>query len=271
MKLLVPFFVIGVLGVISVGLADAQSSYDINIPTGAADTKSPYFWQSEKDGSTNGIVKVIVGDQVVWKNADTTSHTITSGIPKNGPDGKFDSGLLPQGQMFPFTFSKEGNYPYYCTLYPWMVGTVIVTEGYSIIPKVGKGLGDGLTTFDLEYKFNRLLSVSSVNEDKKSITFEIVGNAKSDNDNLLLRLPAELIDGPFVVWVDGQQISEFNHTKEGNLNILNLELSKSSKMITIIGTHIIPEFGIIAVSVLAVAVLCIVVSTRTLPLQSRGT
>jgi len=34
----------------------AQTSYDINIPTGAASPDAPFFWQSEKGGSTTGIV-----------------------------------------------------------------------------------------------------------------------------------------------------------------------------------------------------------------------
>ncbi|KAG2479917.1 MAG: exported protein of unknown function, partial [Nitrosopumilales archaeon] len=37
----------------------AQSTYTINIPTGAADPQAPYFWQSEKDGDTSGEIHVL--------------------------------------------------------------------------------------------------------------------------------------------------------------------------------------------------------------------
>ncbi len=71
--------------------AFAQTSYDVNIPTGASDQNAPYFWQSEKDGSTTGVVEILIGDTIVWKNADTSFHTITSGSEAEGPDGLFDS------------------------------------------------------------------------------------------------------------------------------------------------------------------------------------
>ena len=164
------FFVFSAMGAVY-----AISSYDINIPTGAASPDAPYFWQSEKDGSTTGDITINIGEEVVWKNADTASHTVTSGTPADGPDDIFDSGLFAPGKSFSFTFTEEGQYPYYCIVHPWMIGTVFVIEGFEIIPEVGADAGDGLTTFDVKYDFNRLLSSASINEDKKSITFEIIG------------------------------------------------------------------------------------------------
>jgi len=59
-----------------------------------------------------------------------------------------------------------------------MVGTIIVTAGYSIIPNVDKSISDGSDFFDIEYDFNRALDIVKINEDQKSITFEIVGNGE---------------------------------------------------------------------------------------------
>ena len=244
-------FTICALTIVSVNhLAFAQSSYDINIPTGAGSPDAPFFWQSEKDGATTGDIEILVGDKVVWKNADTVTHTVTSGTPEDGPDGLFDTGLFAPGSSFPYTFTEKGKFPYYCIVHPWMTGNVTVTEGLSVIPKVGKNIGDGLTTFDVEYKFNRLLSVSSINESEKSVTFEIVGNPKSDNHNLSLRLPSALIDGPFAIWSDGKKVSEFNHVKENDMNIIDVTLTKDSKSITIVGTTVVPEFGMMALTIL---------------------
>jgi len=82
-----------------------------------------------------------------------------------------------------------------------------------------------------------------ISEDQKSITFEIVGNAKSDNHDLELRLPSTLIDGPFVIWVDEKKLSDFENIQDGDLNVLFLTLDADSKILTIIGTSIVPEFG----------------------------
>ena len=251
------------------GTVYAQSSYDVNIPTGAASPDAPYFWQSEKDGSTTGIVEIVVGDEIVWKNADTAAHTVTSGTSADGPDEMFDSGLFGPGKSFSYTFTEKGNFPYYCIVHPWMVGNVVVTEGFRIIPNVGKSIGDGLTTFDVEYEFNRLLSISSISENDKSITFEVIGNAKSDNHNLSLRLHHKLIDGPFVIWADGKKISDFKSSKSGDLNVLDIVLSKDTKILTIVGTSVVPEFGAMAVAIFGVAIIGILFAGKKFQLLHR--
>ncbi|MDR3782914.1 MAG: hypothetical protein P4K92_06385 [Candidatus Nitrosotalea sp.] len=38
----------------------------------------------------------------------------------------FDSGVIKSEQTFDFTFSTAGNYNYFCTIHPWMMGQVIV-------------------------------------------------------------------------------------------------------------------------------------------------
>ena len=242
--------------------AFAQTSYDVNIPTGAADQFAPYFWQSEKDGSTSGIVEILIGDTIVWKNADTAFHDVTSGSETEGPDGIFYSKPFAPGKSFTYKFSETGHYPYYCTIHPWMEGTIIVTAGYSIIPNVDKSISDGPDFFDLEYDFNRVLDAVKINEDRKSITFEIIGDAKSENHELELRLPSGLIDGPFVIWVDNNKISDFEHIQEGDLNVLFVPLDADSKILTIVGTSIVPEFGPMAFAVLGVSVVSMIVLSQ---------
>jgi plastocyanin len=72
-----------------------------------------------------------VGDTVTWTNDDTTPHTVTSGSNAQ-PDSKFESSpnltpLLAPAQSFAHQFSQPGDYPYYCSLHPNMVGTVTVS------------------------------------------------------------------------------------------------------------------------------------------------
>ena len=240
----------------------AQSTYDVNIPTGAASPNSKYFWQSEKDGSTTGDVAISLDDTIIWKNADTAAHTVTSGNVEEGPNDIFDSNLFGPGKSFSHKFTESGHFDYYCLLHPWMDGTIMVTAGYSIIPNVGKMIGDGETFFDVEYDFNRLLGKPLINIEQKSITFEILGEPQSDNNNLELRLPSDLIDGNFVIWIDGEKISDFEQVKDGDLNIVFLTVDVDSELLTVMGTSVVPEFGTIGVMILLISIISMIALSR---------
>ena len=243
--------------------AFAQNTYDVNIPTGSASPDAPYFWQSEKDSSTSGIVEILTGDTIVWKNADSAVHTVTSGTTGQGPDDIFDSMMFGPGKSFTHKFSDVGQYPYYCLPHPWMVGEIIVTEGYSVLPGVGKNVGDGSTFFDVEYDFNRLLSTATVNEDANSITFDIIGVAKSDDNNLKILLPSALIAGPFVVFA-GSEMAEFeNISDDSNLSVLIIPVDTDSDTLTIVGTSVVPEFGTMVMIVMVMSItLMLIVQNR---------
>ena len=148
-----------------------------------------------------------------------------------------------------------------------MEGVIIVTAGYSLLPNVGKEVGDGSTYFDVEYDFNRILSTSSIDEEQKSIAFEIIGDPKSENHEIELRLPSALIDGPYVIWVDGEKISDFEHVKDGDLNTLFLPLSAESKILTIVGTSVVPEFGSIVMLILTISIISIILVSKRMPLK----
>lgn len=67
-----------------------------------------------------------VGGQVIWNNVDTAAHTVTSGNPADGADGKFDSSIFMSGTTFSNTFDEVGEYEYFCMVHPWMNGIVQV-------------------------------------------------------------------------------------------------------------------------------------------------
>ena len=75
---------------------------------------------------------VKAGTTVVWKNAGSSlPHTVTAEDPKG-----FDSGdaskAIPPGGEFKFTFTKVGEFPYFCQLHAargvrsGMIGTIVV-------------------------------------------------------------------------------------------------------------------------------------------------
>ncbi len=79
-----------------------------------------------------GTATVDVGGKVIMTNTDTTGvHTFTSGIVDGFtpmPDAVFDSGVLMSGDSFEWSPDTVGEQPYYCLLHTWMVGTIIVQE-----------------------------------------------------------------------------------------------------------------------------------------------
>ena len=68
-----------------------------------------------------------VGTTVTWTNRDAALHTSTSGV-SSIRDGIWDSLALNTSQNFSFTFQELGEFPYWCTIHPFMTATVTVTE-----------------------------------------------------------------------------------------------------------------------------------------------
>ncbi|MFB5622903.1 MAG: PEFG-CTERM sorting domain-containing protein [Nitrosarchaeum sp.] len=253
------FYLASVLVLFSFTNVVFAATYEINMPSGSASPDSPYFWQNEKSGLATGDIEILIGDTVIWNNADRSKHTITSGTVDGGPDGIFGgTSFLVPGQSYSFKFDKLGQYPYYCLIHPWMIGTVSVIDGYQVIPQIGKTIGDGSLFFNVQYQFDRLLSLVVIDEMQKLLTFEIIGNSQDDFGTLKILLPVELIDGPFVVIVDGEKITDFELFKDDSLNHLSISVPKNSKLLTIIGTTIIPEFGAFSVIILAIATMSVI-------------
>jgi plastocyanin len=71
-----------------------------------------------------------VGDKIIMTNTDSTGiHSFTSGTVDGftpSPDGTFDTGILMSGDSFEWTPTVSGEYPYYCVLHAWQVGTITV-------------------------------------------------------------------------------------------------------------------------------------------------
>ena len=75
---------------------------------------------------------VDVGGVVTMTNTDPTGvHTFTSGTVNGftpSPDGIFDTSVLMSGDSFEWVPESAGEVPYYCMLHTWMIGTIIVQE-----------------------------------------------------------------------------------------------------------------------------------------------
>ena len=70
-----------------------------------------------------GTIRVPAGTEVRWTNRDSAAHTVTS----RGESERFDSGRIGRGHSWSHRFDTAGTFAYYCTVHPWMEGTVDVT------------------------------------------------------------------------------------------------------------------------------------------------
>lgn len=70
-------------------------------------------------------ITVNVGDTVTWTNEDSAPHSATA------DDGSFDTGVFGKGQSRSHTFTKAGEFSYYCAPHPNMKATVKVVAADS--------------------------------------------------------------------------------------------------------------------------------------------
>ncbi|MGA8491881.1 MAG: cupredoxin family copper-binding protein [Terriglobales bacterium] len=63
---------------------------------------------------------VPVGTTVTWTNRDDIPHTVVS------TDGVFNSKVRDTDEKFSYTFTKAGEFPYYCSVHPKMMGKIVV-------------------------------------------------------------------------------------------------------------------------------------------------
>ncbi len=108
--------------VVIIAAEDAFAETEVTIPHEASDIScaesGTCFLPCE--------VTIGVGESVTWHNDSGVIHTVTSGSFEDGPDGVFDSSIIMAGDTFTHTFTETGQYEYFCSIHPWMTGTVIV-------------------------------------------------------------------------------------------------------------------------------------------------
>jgi predicted secreted protein with PEFG-CTERM motif len=211
-----------------------------------------------------------VGDTLEFGNGDTVTHEVVSGTPDSGPDGRFDSGTLNPGQYFSYTLTEYdvGTLDFYDKEYPWMTGEVLVTEaptGYKVIHDVGANVGDGQTTFDVQYQSIKNIITADIGVKDKSLNLVLVGRT-NQSSTLVLDLPTGLIATPFFgVQVDGIFTKNFTETDLKGMTVLSIPITPVTEQISIVGTQVVPEFGPVAALVLAISIVTIVLFTRFMP------
>ena len=235
------------------------------------------------------VITINTGDTIVWNNADIPAHTIVSGSAFEGQDGTFDSGLILPEKTFTHTFVNAGDYPYYCVLHPWAEGIVRVTgepitettideesgeEIVTVIPPIqvpeiddtrkvqvigfiGQKVGDG-TSYTMSYISTGEIETSFVNQENSFILFTFSTPAP-EGDEIIMKLHQDMIVNPNFVEVNGVPITEYNFGKQNEHNVLIFKAPVETWEIKVYGTQVVPEFGTVAMMVLAIGVIAVIV------------
>jgi len=218
------------------------------------------------------------GGTVTWENTDNAAHTASSGTPEGGPDGVFDSSLMMVNGSFSFTFDSAGTYPYFCMVHPWMEGTVIVEaeaehdEEMGHMEEMGHdeteemGHGDDHAAKGVEDISDQFVATVTsgvihhigANSDDDTLLVHLFG--ADDDGELKITLNEDIItpfdDGSYFVLINNEEV-EFEQMGR----TLHIDYEAGTEKIEIVGSHVVPEFGTIAMIVLAVAIISIIAIT----------
>jgi len=75
-----------------------------------------------------GTATVDLGGVVIFSNTDSAAHTFSAGSAADGPTGEFDTSMVMAGNSYEWTANVAGEIPYFCMVHPWMNGLIIVQE-----------------------------------------------------------------------------------------------------------------------------------------------
>ena len=216
-------------------------------------------------------VVITVGGTVTWDNTDNAAHTSSSGTAADGPDGVFDSSLIMAGGSYSHTFDTAGTFDYFCMVHPWMEGTVIVEaeaahgdDHAEEMEEMGHGddhAAKGIE--DLSDQFTASVSSGVIhhigaNTDDDTLIVHLFG--ADDDGELKITLNKDIItpfdDGSYFVLVENEE-ADFEQMGR----TLHIEYGAGAETIEIVGSHVVPEFGTIAMIILAVAIVSIIAIT----------
>ena len=218
-------------------------------------------------------VTIDIGETVTWENNDTAAHTATGGSAADGPSGVFDSSLIMAGSSFSHTFDSVGTYDYFCMVHPWMQGTVMVSaEEMEHSEEMEQGDMEGMKhsdenaavgVEDLSDQFTTTVTSGVIhhiggNTDDATLVVHLFG--ADDDGELKITLNRDIItpfdDGSYFVLINSEEV-EFEQMG----NTLHIDYVAGTEKIEIVGSHVVPEFGTIAMIVLAVAIISIIAIT----------
>ena len=133
------------------------------------------------------------------------------------------------------------------------------------IHNVASGFSDDGLGYEVKYILDTTLEQDVfIDTTENALTFRISGD--TENEQIVIILPTELIENPNTVWIDGVMTDfEIDTTSSGIKLIVPIE--PFSEEIKIMGTNVIPEFGLMTMAVLGVSVVSMIVLSQRFKLR----
>ena len=249
-----------------------------------------------------GTATVDVGGVVIMTNTDSAAHTFTSGNPTDGPDGLFDTSLLMVDGSFEWSPTEVGTVEYFCMVHPWMIGEIIVQEVGAAEEEHDDDHGN-LSEQSMQHEEDSMLETHFPEATSSDPTatgmlsdgtvVKIWASTPTANEMMTIFIEfegAEHVNHDIMVTQQGGEYmnDEGAHHHEGKGAHVTAPLSSSNPVdITVtfqgygvddpktgpigeevVFSNVVPEFGTIAMMILAVAIISIVAvtaKTRVIP------
>jgi len=233
----------------------------------------------EPDCFVPSTVTIEVGETVTWANTDTAAHTATAGSAADGPSGVFDSSLIMAGGSYSYIADTAGTFDYFCMVHPWMEGTIVVEAAGAAeaaaaeaakaaaaeaaaaeAAKAAAAAAMERPSLDAaDYISASGASVTSITANADDDSVIIVIDAVDDGE-LSVQLHDKIIrafdDGSYFVLIDNEEV-EFEQSGTN----LTIPYEAGNERVEIVGSYAVPEFGTIAMIILAVAIVSIIAIT----------
>jgi len=201
-------------------------------------------------------VTVDVGGEVTWSNDDSAAHTVTGGSAADGPSGVFDSSLFMAGTTFAFVFEEVGEYPYFCMVHPWMEGIVTVQEAGAepidevpeVVVVITDSVVDGGTQIDLEFSESQVNYGITATQNGEEIYRESGHAEDMTASHIIDAVGSE--ENPLDIEVFSLGIGPQSANQAWTGDVGSIATAK-----------VVPEFGTVAMMILAVAIISIVAVT----------
>jgi len=214
---------------------------------------------------------VDVGGKVIFSNTDTAAHTFTSGAATDETPGEvFNSSLVMAASSYEWTPTTAGEVTYFCMVHPWMTGLIIVQEA---------GADDNTTTSPSDEELMVDITTGNAGQGEAlsiDLTFTTISGASVEHVNYDIKATqnGEVVLDEMGVHAMGNVNNHMTSplpTAATETEPVNVEVTfngygvPGNEMTGPVGQvatkQVVPEFGTIAMMILAVSIISIVAVT----------